>query len=218
MEDSEEDYLDHRADNRRLHFTTGGASLPNNPNAPVITNFLNYFTPGNANYGNVGSQSTSGSLMTLFSANSPIVGITDHGDANIYVVGPGFVGQAAIQGLFAQFFMCFAALTLKDVGFPWMSSNDQQTIAVRFTLQGTQQGPWFSQGNPNGNNYSLPLSEIAPSQNASQIPSCSVFTFDNTNLITNLSLYMDRYKLMRDLQPEAKGNFDKKVKKFINTL
>jgi hypothetical protein len=242
MAESKDNHPDHRASNerhsdRRAHHgldaragQTGAPSLAGNPNALVVQSFLTYFTPSNTNYGKVGDQSTAGTLMNLFSSDDnvnvpltyPIVGITDHGDATNYVIGPGFVGQTDIKGLFNQLFSttggAFGSLTFKDIGFPWMYSNDQTVIAVRLNLQGTQQGPWFSQGTAGGKHYSLPLSEITPNSNQSQLPTCAVFTFNGSNQITNLALYLDRYKMLYDLQNEPKKNFEKKLKQFINAL
>jgi hypothetical protein len=229
MTEHKEEHSDHRAsieahlDHRHHRLLAGAASLATNPNAAIIANFLTYFTLGNAHYGHVGDQNTAGTLMTLFSGddtqnplNFPIVGITDHGDANQYVLmGPGFVGQAEIQILFNQLFTSFAALAFVDIGFPWMSSDDQKVIAVRLNLQGTQQHPWFAPGHPK---YSLPLSELSAAQKPSIIPTCAVFTFNNSQKIVNLALYMDRYKLMSDLQSETKNNFEKKLRNFLKAL
>jgi len=188
-----------------------------------VTSFLTYFTPGNPNYGNFGQ------LMNLFSANnptappftSPIVGITDHAVPGTQVIGPGFVGQSAIQMLFQQLFMCFNPLRLADIGAPWMTSSDNATSAVRLTLSGTQTGAWFAQGNPGGTGYSLPLSEIRhiPQGPAtSTIPACAVFTFDQGDLINELAFYMDRYKTMRDLQPQNLTSFDHQMTTFLRHL
>jgi hypothetical protein len=241
MAESKDNHPDHRSSNeghsdRRAHHghaaQTGAPSLPGNLNAPVVQNFLTYFDPSNPNYGNVGDQATAGTLMTLFSGDDPannpltypIVGITDHGDAANYVMGPGFVGQQDIQGLFNQLFStspthgAFGSLTFKDILFPWMCSHDGTVIAVRLNLQGTQTGSWFSQYTPGGKHYSLPLSEITPKSNPSQLPTCAVFTFNGNHQITNLALYLDRYKMLYDLQNETKKNFEHKLKQFLNTL
>jgi hypothetical protein len=59
--------------------------------------FLTFFTPGNGNYSIVGTQTTSGTLMNLFCADSgsdptafPQVAVTEHGLS----LGPSFEGGA----------------------------------------------------------------------------------------------------------------------------
>lgn len=192
--------------------------------ASQVAAFLAFFAPGNSGVAGVPS------LMNLFSANapthppftSPIVGITDHAVPGDQVIGPGFVGRTPIQTLFQQLFTCFNPLTFIPIDLsPYMKSADGLTIAVRLTLKGTQKGAWFAHGNPGGAGYSLPLSEIGPiakGSATSPIPACAVFTFDSGNLINELALYMDRYKLMRDLQPQNGSSFDTQITTFLRSL
>jgi hypothetical protein len=191
--------------------------------ASQVAAFLTFFAQGNNGLAGVPN------LMKLFSANdptnppftSPIVGITNHSVPG-QQIGPVFIGRPLIQNLFQQLFTCFNPLTFTAIdASPYMQSQNGSTIAVRLTLIGTQMGPWFSQGNPGGLGYSLPLSEIGPvakGRATSTIAACAVFTFDSGNLINELALYMDRYKLMRDLQPANGTSFDAQITTFLRSL
>jgi hypothetical protein len=185
--------------------------------ADQVTAFLNYFTPSNANY-YPKNPNNANTLIQLFTADnppqgtptSPVVGITLHGSIN----GPGFIGRTAIGSLFAQLFTCFSQLTFAPID-PAPYIGTASTIAVRLYLTGTNVGSWFSQGNPIGNNYSLPLSEIQAVGNTSiNLPACAVFTFSSTS-IQQLGIYMDRFQLMTDLQPEPAPLFKREIRKFL---
>jgi hypothetical protein len=85
---------------------------------------------------------------------------------------------------------------------PYMQSADGSTVVVRLTVKGTQTGSWSARGNRSGAEHSPPLSETrlrAKGAPIATIPACAVFTFDSNNLINEFALYVDRYRLMRDL-------------------
>lgn len=152
---------------------------------------------------------------------TPMVGITDHGSPGIpTIVGPGFVGRLAIEKLFNQLFIAFNPLSFVDLRLSRLYSSDAQkgTIAIRLNLIGTHQGPWFSSAS---GAFSLPLSAMAPVAGGPKnvtIPTCAVFTFDDKHLINQLGFYMDRYRLMRDLQATAENTFDTAIENFLRTL
>ncbi len=151
-----------------------------------------------ANYHDVGYL-----LKNVFCADNPAVnpqypccGITDH--------GPQFIGAANISILFNELFTSFSSFaSTPPVGAPRLYSPDGATIGIQTTLTGTQVAPWF------GNHalkalQSPPLSDIMPDgYHLMQVPACSVCVFGDDHLITQLSIYTDRYRMMRQLTPPS---------------
>lgn len=148
----------------------------------------------------------------------PQVGITSH--------GPNFFGQDDILVLFNKLFTSFpddltfaeypntttARLFARDAYTP-------PTVSVRGFLKGTLKAPWFQKTNQADINshYSKPLSDIPPVPGNFQalqgkgIPVSAVFIFgdpnpNNANLVSHLSLYLDRYRFITDLLPGADGS------------
>jgi hypothetical protein len=180
-------------------------------NSDAITAFVNCFTPGNANYGNVGSLMT-----TVFSpeggtgANEvPVLAITNHGLG----IGPAFYGARRVRKVFNRLFNAFPDVQLMPISgspnppFPLLTSSDGNTIALQVTMTGTHQDWWFSRADAD-RFYSKPLSDIAPTnQTLSQDPNypvaaCAVFTFNGTShLVNQLAMYLDRYKFIENLSP-----------------
>lgn len=123
----------------------------------------------------------------------PAVGITDH--------GPQFIGKDSVAELFGQLFKTFPDMELTPVrGAPRLySQGDPKTIGIQTTLAGAHQEEWFPRGHKN---YSPPLSGIHPDKHhVMKIPACAVFTFDDSGKVTRLAIYLDRYRMMRQLTP-----------------
>jgi hypothetical protein len=120
----------------------------------------------------------------------PCVGITDY--------GPQFNGAGDVAGLFTQIFSSFPDFTLTPIP-PRLYSGDGLTIGVQGTLGGTQAADWFSKGHKH---YSPPISGITPDKiHLMKVPACSVFTVNAGNQITKWALYLDRYRMARQLTP-----------------
>jgi hypothetical protein len=141
-------------------------------------------------------------LMTLFCADdvpnkNPGVGITDY--------GPQFIGVAQVTELFNQLFTTFPDVALTPLpGAPRLYSPSDylpKTIGVQTTLTGNQIFPWFPKDKfPNF--FSSPLSDIHPDKyQVMKVPACAIFTFDDHSLICRLAIYLDRYRMMRQLTP-----------------
>jgi hypothetical protein len=195
---------------------------------PVVTpvgqvaSFFDFFTPRNPNYGQ------DANLINLFSVDSanpnpppailfPVLGITDHAVPG-KTIGPGVHGRTRIQRIFHRLFASFEGTLLFDPldASPYLQSIDGSTVSVRITITGTQTGTWFPPGDADA---SLPFSALPSAGKPSTIAACAVFTFDGTPLIQQLALYMDRYKLMSDLQPEdLTTKFNPKITTFLQNL
>jgi hypothetical protein len=163
------------------------------------------------------------SLMALFCQDDnaakptiPAVGITHH--------GPNFVGVAQVAKLWKQFFDSFdpftfapARLTLpgypNEQPAPRLYSKDDypsadkpvHVIGVQTFLTGTFVKEWFQD-----HHASPPLSTICYPVGAAHrgplqttLPATAVFVFDAAAKITNLSIYLDRYRMMHELAPGA---------------
>jgi hypothetical protein len=124
----------------------------------------------------------------------PWAGIAHH--------GPQFVGAKNIGILFNELFTSFLDFTSTPLpGAPRLYSHDGATIGIQTTLTGTQVAPWFGKHEPF---QSPPLSNIIPDKyHVMQVPACSVCVFDEDHLITHLSIYTDRYRMMRQLTPPS---------------
>jgi hypothetical protein len=140
-------------------------------------------------------------LKNVFCADTPAAtpkfpsaGITGH--------GPQFVGVKHIEILFNELFTSFSGFTSTPLpGAPRLYSPDGATIGIQTTLTGAHVAQWFGK---NGPFQSPPLSNIIPDKyQHMQVPACSVCVFDKDHLITHLSIYTDRYRMMRQLTPPS---------------
>jgi hypothetical protein len=165
-------------------------------NTAVVTNFLTAVGAQNtANVMNLflPADSTTGGLTT------PCVAISDH----VVATGPGFFGVAKVKKLFNRLFLAFPDVTLTALnpGSPlFLISSDNLTVGLQTTLAGTQQDWWFPPGDKD-KYYSKPLSDIPPNNTPFSIAVFAVFTLNASNQITQLALYLDRYKFISILAP-----------------
>jgi hypothetical protein len=130
----------------------------------------------------------------------PSVGITEH--------GPQYVGTAQVAELFRQLFTTFPDLTLAALpGAPWLESPPKhapKTVGIQTVLAGTHLAKWFPQGHQF---YSPPLSNIHPDKvHHMKIPAFCVFTLDDRGRVSNLAIYLDRYRMMQQLTPSDAKN------------
>jgi hypothetical protein len=189
----------------------GETALPNS-NADAVDAFIQVFVSGKNSAGKIAD------LIGLFCKDDaktptiPTVGITDH--------GPNFTGVDDITDLFTQIFTSFPNILLQYASFPnapknyppLLYSDDKYTpptIAVQTTLvTGPYVADWFkhpSGGSKKKDHFSPPLSNIShiPGKPASTtIPVAAVFSFvgDKSYKISQLSLYLDRWRFQADLQ------------------
>jgi hypothetical protein len=165
-------------------------------NTVVVSNFLTAI--GNHDVGGV---------MSLFlpaDDNSgaytiPSVAVSDH----IKITGPAFFGVANIKKLFNRLFLAFPNITLTALNPAnplFLVSSDLATVGLQTTLTGTHQDWWFPPGDKD-KFYSKPLSDIPPNNEPFSVAVCAVFTFNASNQITQLALYLDRYKFISILKP-----------------
>jgi hypothetical protein len=187
----------------------------------ALNTFFEVFRHGSPTYGPAHVPDL---MQSVFSRN-PSVGITDH--------GPNFKGATDVETLFDTIFIAFPEIwwteTLTQPGLahpilaPRLYSLDTfatPTIGVQSTFVGTHKGDWFQHTGAK-DHYSLPLSAIPHTSKPTLIPLCAVFTFgdaQNPDLVTQLSLYLDRYKLLRDLQPGDPADFDSGIIQLIEDL
>lgn len=136
----------------------------------------------------------------------PWIGITDH--------GPQFKGSAQIKILLDELFLCFDTFVLlpqvSRVGKTPVETSQRlnsrngapvSMISVQTVMHGTHVAQWFKDGT---GTPSPPLSPIVPDKNhVMEIPVSAVFAFDNKNKISQLSLYLDRYKMQQQLTPAS---------------
>jgi hypothetical protein len=134
--------------------------------------------------------------------NYPCLGITDH--------GPAFFGQSDINDFFNQLFKTFSSMAWTwppptAPTAPVLISTDGNTLGVQMTVTGTYQNPWFQ---PPSTHASPPLSQLGTGYTGSLgknrndtagLPACAVFTFDGSNKIRQLQMYLDRYALMQSI-------------------
>jgi hypothetical protein len=116
--------------------------------------------------------------------------------------GPWFSGRTPITNLFTALNRSFPGLVLT---YPNQKRPaDGNTVAVEASLDtGAQNADWHPVGAPR----SPPISTIAHAPHAKphgshNLPVCAIFTFDPTpgsDLIQNLALYFDRYRMAKDL-------------------
>jgi hypothetical protein len=185
-------------------------------NTDTITSFLNVFT------GPYTPAQKATEIVALFCANGvdtwgnpiPSVGITQH--------GPNFTRKQPTSGpilpdtidvLFQALFASFPNVSVVPASLqapyhqppnypPFLSSATSYappTIALQTTV-GT--GPYQKQWAPTGAPPSPPLSNIPATPGLSgSIPACFVFTFNTSNQIMQLAIYMDRYRFVTIFQP-----------------
>jgi hypothetical protein len=184
----------------------------NNATNLTVDNFFNVVDSalGNVNYG-----MTPYLMQYVFCADvgagTPSVGISGH--------GPNFVGAGHVTNLFDKFFDSFpdfrmAQGMLMPKGAPSLTgrlyardADAPPTIGVRVTLTGTFTRPWFRKKQKikdKISHYSKPLSDIqADGTQVTTIEGFAVFSFDNKSLVSQLAVYLDRYKIMTDLLPPS---------------
>ena len=175
----------------------------------VVDQSLNTGNYGNVTWlmNNVFCPNDSNSNPTM-----PGVGITDH--------GPNFIGSTEVTKLFNQLFLSFPNLAFHQVpnnqnGRLFSRDNRPVTIGTRAMLTGTFSNPWFPKDptkKDKDSHYSKPLSDIPIFQNNLQSTKTAafvVFVFASTNypnLVSQVSIYLDRYRFMADLMPLADGS------------
>jgi hypothetical protein len=140
----------------------------------------------------------------------PAVGITNHGPQG-QPDQPYFVLQAGVNLLWTTFYdsfkkFTFAPTTLElpggSVPAPRFKTtvtagtNQIPMIAVQCDLSGTYTKQWLPH-----NHHSPPLSHIpvASTPLPTHVAATAIFAFNSSNLITRMFVYMDRFKLQRDL-------------------
>jgi hypothetical protein len=175
------------------------------PNTATITSFLDIIN----NAANGHYHDANYLVNTYFVGDSgagvnavPQVAVTEHNST----AGPTFFGVKKVKKLFNRLFNAFPDVKFTPLSntnpLLFLSSADQNTIAVQCTLTGTHQDWWFPHADSD-HFYSKPLSDIAPNSGPITIPTCPVFTFDSqSNLITKLAIYMDRYHFINQLNPQ----------------
>jgi hypothetical protein len=132
-------------------------------------------------------------MSQVFSAN-PSAGIAN----NAGPTGPWFTGVGPVTALFEQ--LCGPG----NAAFPQLSyttvppfCSNGNTVIVQATLNtGPHTGSWFRKTSPY---YSRPLSDIVAYGASTTVNTCAVFTFDSSNLIQTLGIYMDRWQMALDL-------------------
>lgn len=147
-----------------------------------------------------------------------VLGITEHGTP----MGPRFVGTLQVAGLFDQLFLSFPDVALTPIaGAQRLYSPAKDIIAVQTDLTGSYQLKWFTKPDPR---HSLPLSGLDPVVDpatglykAIKIPAVPVFTFA-TNKVTNLAIYMDRYKFTTSITNLAPAAFERDMSHFLERL
>jgi hypothetical protein len=164
-------------------------------NQTTLTSFLT--AVGSQNIQNVMTQfcqdGTAGGITI------PCVAITEH----VAAVGPAFFGTSKVRKLFNRLFLAFPDVTLTPLNPAsplFLTSSDGGTIGLQTTLAGTQQDWWFPPADAD-KYYSKPLSDIPPNNVKISIAACAVFTFNASYQITQLAIYMDRYKFISILAP-----------------
>lgn len=166
-------------------------------NSDTLTAFLAVINdPANANY-----QDPDFLANHLFCQNDltvtpriPCVGITDH--------GPAFYLRAGVKTLFAQLFTTFGNMQWTQVNVPLTAANE---IGIQMTITGQYQAKWFQ---PAAGHVSPPLSQLGPGPmgslgknrtDSSGLPAFAVFTFNDSYLIKQLQIYLDRYAMMQSI-------------------
>jgi len=156
------------------------------PEDNTTDNFLAYFN----------TQDTNNLMNKVFCPDNaplgiPSVGLTDE--------GPQFVGAAEVQGLFQQLFVSFPDITLTQLYERLYSKVGPTRIAFQARIRARQDQPWFQKGDPH---FSPPISDIVPDKvHLTHLPACVILTFDANSLVTNWTIYFDRYRMAQQLTP-----------------
>jgi hypothetical protein len=142
---------------------------------------------------------TDGLMNNVFCPDSadhktPSVGLTHD--------GPQFVGADKVKVLFIQLFASFPDISLTPLtqnDYRLYSKTGPIRIGFQARIKATHDLPWF----PRGHDYfSPPISEIAPDKvHLTHLPACTVFTFNANALVTNWTIYFDRYRMAQQLTP-----------------
>jgi hypothetical protein len=165
---------------------------------------------GGANYGNIDFLMTNVFAPDSAQSTIPTAGITDH--------GPQFIGAADVQNLFSILF----TRTFKNTFFisPRLSrmvdplipatplfSADGFTCSIQTVLGGIHKGKWFQHNDivpPNNiDHYSKPISDAPAVGNRTEVPASAVFFLDGNFRMTRLSMYFDRYRMNKNLNPNG---------------
>jgi hypothetical protein len=149
----------------------------------------------------------------------PVVGITEHGGP----MGPRFIGTIQVGQLFDQLFDSFPDIVLTTVGprlYP-RAAGAADIIAVQADLTGSYQSIWFQRPDAR---HSLPLSAINPVVNPAtgaykgvKIAAVPVFTCVG-NRVTQLAIYMDRYKFSSSITAATHAVFDRDISHLLDRL
>jgi hypothetical protein len=169
--------------------------------ADLLNAFLTYFDPTKTStYGKYIDLATN--CFATDTGSTPSVGITDG--------GPAFKNQTGVVTLFKQLFTSFPDdLTWKeDDNTRRISNSSPLMIGTQTTIKGTYKVQWFPKvvgKKDKDSHYSKPLSDIPPVANLApaEIPAFPVFTLNASYLITNLAVYLDRYRLMTAVLPPS---------------
>jgi hypothetical protein len=199
----------------------GRANIDNGANATVDKFFEVLGDPKTGNYLNLDYL-----MQYVFCPDAngppqiPTVGVAMH--------GPSFTGAADVRRLFKTFFTSFPDMTFtqypdKTARLYSRDGYRPPTIGIAANLNGTYQKPWFykEKKGDRDTHYSKPLSDIIPVRGNFQsiwqpgIAAFAQFAFGderNPTLVSQLSIYMDRYRFMSDLVPLS----DASVSAYIN--
>jgi hypothetical protein len=143
----------------------------------------------------------------------PWVGVTDH--------GPQFKGSAAVKVLFDELFLCFDTFVMlpqvskvgKNPVVPserlYSQGGAAVMISIQTVLHGTYVTQWFKDGHAAA---SAPISSIVPDKlHVMEIPASAVFAFDNKSKVSQLAVYLDRYKMQQQLATATFVNADQVI-------
>jgi hypothetical protein len=150
-------------------------------------------------------------VMTVFCAdtpaNPPPPKLPDIPTVGLAHDGPQFKGRDLIETLFIRLFKSFPDISLAPLpGLTRLYSQSGPTrIAFQAKIIGTHDDKWFEKSHPKYGDklYSPPISDIDPDQlHAMNLAACPIFALDASYLITNWTIYFDRYRMWRQLQPD----------------
>jgi hypothetical protein len=185
-----------------------------------FTAFFNVFTSGHSDATKIND------LMTLFCLDGendaggnptiPSVGIAHHGPdfkgvVDVTDLWSHFLGQSFHNFMFAPSDLMLPGQHFNPIPPPRLySSPTYPTQAAPIPMIGIQcalSGDFFADWFQNPPHNSNPLSGIHPVPGHPihiHLEACAVFAFNNqSGLITNLFVYLDRYQLLHTLQPGA---------------
>ena len=156
-------------------------------------------------------------MKAIFSGDTgtaPSLGIAAGDQSQGPQLGPQFVSVKDVTMCFKQIITSFPAATfttLPAVNPVYLAGSNQEAVPAVLTTN-KHQAPWFQFGSKA---YSKPLSDIEPDNNQqSVVPACTIFSFDGSNLITNLAIFMDRWQMAVDLWPSKPHGNNKLARPF----